>query len=776
MTAMTEDNGYQPANGHPSNLPQSGAPPKTRVGSANEARSIFGRLWEADRYVRGARRARVKGLIDGNPPYRASDLKNAGRDWQCNINFRVSESYIENAVGSFYDLYHEAPTYATIQLKSNNYEEAQRWSQCVTKNFDWLLRYEPTLDFEIQTSQGEMVTYGCGPLMFQDVFDWRPVSVLNEKLKVPEFTRSDVSQWEYCTIEKDYTSDELWKYIMDESAAKALGWNVARVKQAIIRASPVATKGGLYQSWEYHQQQLKNGAIDYGASSNTISVVHLLFREFTKPGDAEGKITHDIFVRDTDDGDKPDTFLFQKIGRYDNWQQVMHPMYYDRGIGGYHHGVTGMGVKMYSAMELQNRLMCANADKAFSPKLFFKPTSSTSAEDFSIVQHSDYGVAPEGFDVMQTPMNGFMEEGLVFNRELTNLVASNLSAYRTNMVEPMKGNPDTATQVKLDASKEASLQKTQMNRYYAQCDALYSEMYRRAISAPNKKAPGGERAIEFVERCKRDGVPPEALKNVEFVKATRVVGQGSEFLRQQSTEFLFGTVLPMLPEGGRTNLIDDVIASRAGYSAVDRYNPRAQQSKLPSDQEAIAMGQVADMKIGVPAVVTETQNPVIFAGLFLQAADQAAASLEQGADPAEVARFLDLDGQAIAQHLQRMSQDPSRKAVVKQMTEQWKKVAQVHDQLVEMLQQKQQEQQEHMAEMQQQQSAMNAELMLAKQKQDAELAMKAEKTRFSIQEKQAKTAQAMSIKDAQAAQNIRNKSIAHQQQMRQSEEKGSDEE
>jgi hypothetical protein len=294
-----------------------------------------------------------------------------------------------------------------------------------------------------------------------------------------------------------------------------------------------------------------------------------------------------------------------------------------------------------------------------------------------------------------------------------------------------------------------------MNRYYQQMDALYAEMYRRAVNAPSDTVPGGERAREFVKRCEKDGVTLDYLKEVEFVKASRVVGQGSEFLRQQSTEMLFASVLPMLPEGGRASLIKDVIASRAGQHAVERYYPEAEASKLPSDQEAIAMGQVADMKIGVPAVVTETQNPVIFAGIFLQAADQAAGSLEQGADPAEVARFLDLAGQAIAQHLQRMAGDPSRKAVVKQMTEQWKKLAQVHDQLVQMLEQQQQEQQERAAELQQQQSQMNGELMLAKQRQDAELAMKNQKNQFGMAEKAAKTRQGMALKDATTAQGIR---------------------
>lgn len=742
-----------PNDSHPKTLSPSGTPPATRVGSANEARAIFHRLWEADQ-GRSAKRAMLKGLVDGNPPYRQHDLRAAGRDWQCNINWRVSESYLENSVGSFYDLYHEAPTYATIRLKKGTPEQVDEWSRIATQHFDWLCRLEPALDYDMQVSQGEMVLYGCGPLMFEDIFDWRPTAVLNEKIKVPEYAKSDVSRWEYCTVEADYTADKLWEYILNEKAAKDLGWNVERVKQAIIHASPMTTKGGLYQSWEWHQQQLKNGAINYGASSKTISVVHLFFREFAKKGEAEGKISHVVILRDGE-SDKPDTFLFQKVGRYEYWCQCIHPMYYDRGGGGYHHSVAGIGVKMYGPMELQNRLLCANADKAFAPKIFFRPTTSTAAEDFSVVQHSDYGITPEGYELMQTPISGVMEEGLVFNREITNLLASNLSAYRTNMAEPLKGNPDTATEVRLNASKEAALQKTQMNRYYAQMDSLYAEMYRRAVAAPSDTVPGGERAREFVERCTKAGVPKEALKEVEYVKATRVVGQGSEFLRQQVLQMLLTTVTPMLPESGRGRLIKDFIGAHAGQAAVDGYYPEKEASALPDDQYAWAVSQVADMKIGVPAVVTDTQNPLVFATTFLQAADQAASTLEQGANPAEVASFLDLAGQAIAQHLQRMAGDPSRKQVVKQLEDQWKKLAKLHDQLVQMVQQQQQEAQEQRAEMQQQMSAMNGEMALAKARQDAELALKAQKTQFGMAEKSARTRQGLAINDAKAASSIR---------------------
>lgn len=1141
-------------------LNPSGTPPETRIGDANQARAIWQMMEQADE-GRDRKRALVKGLVDGNPPYSQSALKAAGLGDKCNINFRVGESYKNQAVGAFYDLFSEAPTYATIQLgrhekKPYSDEQLQTWSRQATVHFDWLCRYEPCFDYNMQLSQDEMVMFGVGPMMFPDFLDWKPMAVLAGQLKVPERAKSDTEYWELAGVKMEYLCDELWSKIKDPEAARNMGWNVERVKQAIINASPETQKGGVHLNWEWHQQQLKNGSIYYAMTSKVISVSHIFCREFAKRGEKAGKITHVIVIRDYADT-TTDKFLFQKVRRFKDWNECLHPMYYDRGSGGFHYGCTGMGVKMYSVMDLQNRTLCNNADKAFTPKIMFKPTTSTGADNFALQQYGDFAVlcldsqteiltsngwigmgkmnlehkvanwsedgtvffdhpkliierqrlqgermvsienghnsirvtehhrmlvkkngsgfkiikaldlagkkceipisgmseplvvelpevkklksdhsrrlsanaytlrklhgmtvaesrlvaeariaqsealhythpsnltleqckligfwigdgsrcklssggveytlcqsaaAPaicdnvaelllrsgvdfiqrkkktkagspfftwslprgtgfgkqgrkgvfsiepyldkggskliwglnesqfdslidglwmadgshgnnttprrgarritginrdlfnllqavacvrgyrasilternprkshykplltlsltkrklhsmtkqyrlkveenwtpemvwcvtsttgniitrrhgfvtitgntEGFDAVQTPMSGIMEEGLVFNRELTNLISSNLSQYRSNAAEPVKGNPDTATKVKLDASKEASLQKTQMARYYQQMDGLYGEMYRRAAS-PDVTDP---RAKEFQKRCEKDGIPLECLRVTEWVKASRVVGQGSEFLRQQSTEFLFGTVLPMLPEGGRANLIDDVIASRAGQSAVDRYNPKKDASTLPDDQYAWAMSQVADMKIGVPAVPTENQNPMIFAQTFLQAADQAAGTLEQGADPREVASFLNLAGQAIAVHLSRMAQDPSRKAQVDEMEVQWKQLAQVHDQLVEAIQEQQAEAQSRQQQMQQRLSEDQMEMMMAKERQDAELAMKKEKNDFGMAEKGAKTRQQLALKDLSAAQTLKNKELAFRQQ-RQARQKNS---
>lgn len=738
-------------------ISQEGRAPKTRVKTALQAKSIYDNLLRAD-MTRSKKRSLVKGLIDGNPPYRAADLKAAGMDHRCNINFRQSESYLNNATGAFYDVATEAPSRVTVKLKHKDPNVASVWSRIVTEHFDWLVKYEPCLDVRWQISQREMVQYGIGPMVFQDEYDWRPHAVLAGQLKVPERTKADTSEWEVATIEVDYLPDKLWEKIIHEPESQRVGWKVGTVKDAIMNASPETQKNGVYKTWEWHQQQLKNGSLSYAMTSKTIKTVHLFIREFAGKDEPEGKISHKIILAD----DTPESgmdFLFEKIGRFDNWKQCVHAMYYDIGDGGFHHAVTGMGVKMYGPMEYQNRLLCNQADKAFTPKLMFKPTTAGSTEDFGLQQFGEYSVLNDGWDAVQTPMSGIMEEGMIFNREVTGIIASNLSQYRQNLQEK-SGNPITAEEVKFKAGQQASLGKTQLSRYYEQLDGLYAEQYRRAASDKLLKTMcGAERALEFQKRCENDGVPKSALREVEHVCATRVVGQGSDYMRQQSLDFIFGAVLPMLPESGRDNLIKDVIASRTGNANVMRYYPTAQGQEKPNDQMAFAAVQIGSMKDGIPAVVTDTQNPVIFAQTFLQAGAQAVQTLQQGADPAEVAGFLELLGAAIAAHLQKLKADPSRKAVYTVLNDQFEQLAKIHDELVKMLTDQAQQQQADKAASQQQFDKQQAEIMLKQQKQIAQLEMRQQAHEQKLSQSAETHRQALVLADASTATDIRNQTV-----------------
>lgn len=743
MTPETTD-----ALGSLKTLDESGSPPMTRIGSAEQARNMVLGLIRNDEN-RARKRALVKGLVDGNPPYNPGKLKEAGRATACNVNWRIAESYLSAALGAFYDVFNEASTYATVETAYGPEENRPQWSRIISEEFDALLKAEPGFDFNMQLSQHEMVLYGSGPLWFNDESDWRAQAGEHRDLYVPEMTRSDAKQYEWCARIMTYRPHELYERIANEKVATTVGWKVGAVKQAIINAAPEdqRTISDQSRTWEWWQQQIKNGSLYFSFGSKVIRVAHVFWQEFAKKDEIHGGISHAIIALDegaqVGGGNKINEWLFHKERRFKYWSEIVHPMYYDHGGGGYHHSVSGMGVKMYGAMEWQNRLMCNLADKTFAPKILFRPTTAEGKQRFALTHMGDYGSVPAGWDAVQTPVGGFLDEGLTFNREIGSTVASNLSQYRQNL-QREGGNPVTAREIDWRASEQARLGKTQLNRYYQQLDGFYYETYKRAAGDKQRnEIAGGKEAKAFQKRCVDRGVPIEALRNCKCVTATRIAGQGSPFMRQQSLEFLLG-MISMLPEGGRATLIEDVIAARSGQSAVRRYFPTPPQDITSLDQQAEAQDKVAAMKVGLLPMVTPTQNALIYAETYLQSGAQAAASLQKGANPAEVGAFLELVGTAVAAQLQRLSVDPTRQAQFKALETEWKRLAQITEQIHKHAQQEQPAPQPMMD--------MEEQSKVAKTKLDMEL--KAAKAKQSMDLKARKFEQDSALKDAQTAQQI----------------------
>lgn len=734
-------------------LEQDGAVPECRMTDARATQNFVRRMIDND-VKRSYKRSRVNGLVDGNPPYKQSKLREAGRAEACNVNWGTGRSYLESGQGAFYDLATEAPSMITFRTAFGTPEQREQWSNLAAKEADRVLATEDDWDYDEQISQFDMVLHGCGPMFFEGPFNVLPRAVQSGDLKVPEFTRSTTKRWEVCMLQVSYNPAELYAFIKDEGAAKTLGWRPSYVKRVIANAMDIKQQAGIQYEWEYFQQELKNNSLSYYDDSKVCQLAFVFWKEF------DGRITQAIVERNTSDGLETQ-YLFISPNKYESFEECVHPMYFDHGNGGYHHSVTGLGVKMYSAMEYQNRLYCNLCDKAFAPKILFRPTTTEATQKFSLAHMGDYAVMPRGFETQQGAVAGLMDDGLAMMGQLNQVMQNVLSSYRSPALSPKQGNPVTKFEKQLEAAMQSALSKTQFNRYYKQRDALISEIWRRLTL----KDTTDERAKLFQKRCKDQGIDPKALTDIEYVGATRVVGQGSAFMRKQAIDALF-PMAGSLPEDGRDNLLADKIAAEAGQAAVARYYPkRDANDKTSSDQQAEALLWVSAMKTGIPPVVTSTQNPLTYAATFLKAATDSLKSLQAGADMMEVYQFLNIAGPAIVQQLQRFQNDPTRKPVFDQMLEQWQQLAKITDQLKNKIQQ---DQAAKNGQQQATQTALTDE-QIKSQKAQNDIQLKSVKTAAQLKQSDEKHQQKMEqgrqnlvLADAKTATEIR---LAHAKAM-----------
>lgn len=647
---------------------------------------------------RSQKRTKVQGLVDGNRPYSPARLKDMGKPTATNVNWGTGKSYLAQAEGIFFDLYSEAPTFCRIITSyGEDEQERQRWNGVMATTAHQLLSQESRWDYAVQCSQHYMTLHGSGPLWFQDAYGVIPRVSRAGDLKVPEEATSDTSFWELAFLLNDYRLFELYDFIKDEAAAKAVGWNVEYTKRVIMNATPKPQTGTKRNDWEYYQEKFKRNSFCTYHDVDNVAVAHCFWKEF------DGRITHAIIEQEftgtssgTGSPKKPDSvnagaqqYLFIHVGRYGSWDEILHPMWYDKGEGT-HYSVTGMGVPMYSAMVLENRLRCNLADKAMSPKLLFKSNSDTN-KPFNLKPMGDFALIGANYDAIQIPMNGIMEDGMVMLQEIQRTTSANLAQYRQGMSRDTAGNPKSATEIKATQAQQYAVAGTAIARYYIQLDHLYTEVVKRLCNL-NTTDPI---AIKFQEICEAKGVPREAFGRIELVEANRVAGQGSQMMRQAALDKLMG-MINRLPEDGQDNLMEAWIASNVGQRNVKTFYPqRAKSGPMGSDAEADAMQQVASMKIGVPPVLAPHQNPVVYATVFLGSAAQALGTVQQGANPVEVLHFVDMAAPAGLAHLKRFANDPTRQDIVKslkQMYDQIEKTAGQMKQAVQKMAQKSQEQ------------------------------------------------------------------------------------
>lgn len=716
----------------------------SKIDSAVSAVSLVSLMRNADK-KRSNVRASVKGIIDGNPPYKSSDLSADGQSYRTNVNFREAEQYLGLALSAFYDLHSESPTLATITCEVDDDENAAEYSRIITSEFDKLQKKDKSFDSEVQLHHHEMVLYGTGPIFWDSPTDWRCKSLRSASLMVPEGTKTDVESWTSCVVLSPYSPDELYKCIDDEESASRVGWDLKTVKQSIMMASPQTTETS--RTWEWHQQQLRNNTVLYSARASKVLAAHVFVKEDS------GKISHYIV-----DERHPSEFLYKKRDKYESWSEFIHPMYYDKGDGE-HHSVKGMGVKMYSIMELKNRAKCNLVDAAaFRGQTLIQPKNSEAMIDASIVPKGPYSVMPPNFDIIPQQATGVLDAPLAVDKELDNVLAGNLSQYRQRIEKP-DGNPRTAFEIQAILAQQSTIGKTQISRYYAQMDAVYSEKFRRAVNCSSSSSVYSKLAMEFKSACAKQGVPTAALSKC-CVKATRVVGQGSSAMRSQALESLLN-ISGAFPPAGQQNLLMDIIASKVGQSMLGRYYPSNKTNSTEQDQAALATLERAAIKGGIIPLVTGSQDHLIHAQTHIHDGATSVQAAEQNPESVpDIASYLIGLVQHTGEHMAALQRDVIHQREFAALKPQFQRLVKIASDMASHAQGQAQAQ----AQQQPAQGGGNQEEMMKQMAFVNDQKRKDMTVQNDIKRKQLKAQQDMALKDTKTAAAIRRTAVKEKEQ------------
>lgn len=654
------------------------SPPSDRLEDAALARELGAKLVENDR-ERSHYRALVDGMLDGNPPFNSAQLKRLGQGYRANLNFREGEGVLNSAKTPYYDLLSEVQSLIQINCMPPDVDpyRADRFARIIAQHYTTMVRSWDGWDFQMQLSQRQMLAHGVGPCVWENEKDWKFRALQNGMVFVPDRQLASVPELEVIIIRQSYSISSLWKKVANKKAAKLAGWNVREAIRAMSNARPKTDDEPNAISPEQFQRRMRVADLYEGVRSSTVSVFHVYVREF------DDSITHGIVC---EDGDAKE-WLFRKRNAAENFSEVIVPFFYDVGTGEWH-SIIGLGKKIFPHVEVSTRLHCQMIDNAFiGSSIMLQQQNEEDTERTQLMQLGPLSIIPPGYSIQPGTIFADLQGPLAVRNALSESLVNNTGSYRMRATPPAQsqGNPRTATEVQAEESTRSYLGKGDIARYYQGLDLLHREMFKRALKGPD------EDSKLFLKRCVADGVPEEVIKSFKQfydVYATRAIGQGSSFQRQQSIRELY-SLMGVLDDKGKKNVVEDYVASLVGQTKVDRYITPAELADEITDQEAFATLENAALKAGAPVLVTSTQSHTRHAQVHLKAGVDAINAVAQGAALEEVVPFLEGVGQHIAQHMQRLQGDPTRGQETSLLMQQFEQFGNIVDELKNRLVQKQ---------------------------------------------------------------------------------------
>jgi hypothetical protein len=675
--------------------PETGERPKTRIGNAGNARQLINRLKYEDN-TRMYRYSQIQGLMDGNPPWSSQALRDIGQGHRANFNLRESEGIVEAAKTPYYDLVFEVPQFATIEFDVPGAEAhlLDNWGQTASEEYSDLLEGWDGFDHEMQLHQWQMVVNGVGPLFWPHYIGWHSEACKARKVLVPQETKANVEQLELCAILHSYRADELEDFIQRGGTYEedGEGWNIPLCKAAIIDCATREMRQTYgTENYDLYQRAIRTGDIFYGIHrSDRIYVASLFVKEFG------GKVSHYIVTdqvlgrmeETVTEPEKETGYLFKRRKKFDSFNEVLCPFFFDSGPDGTWHAVKGLGPKIYDFCDVSNRTFCQMLDGAvIGSGVTLETADANAIEETQIALVGGASVVSPGYKVVQTRIAEALNGAMVMRRELQNTLQSNTGAYRQRVSDETQ--EPTLGQAQMNFQQQSVLNRGSTNRYYYNLDKWHRENVRRILDpAQSDKIPGGREALDFAARCVMRGIPPEILsfKNIRKVTAFRSLGHGSQELRDMATRELVG-LIPYMEETGRNHALRARAAALPGVGMhyVDSFFPPIEKTGVPDAHAALAVLENNALRQPNGTVLVEPQqNHSTHFDVHYNDVMQHVNNPQS--PPQEKLLHMEAAGPHLNQHLNALRGDPTRKPEVKQKQKQLDDLGKISDAMGQQLQ------------------------------------------------------------------------------------------
>ena len=654
---------------------EDGTPVVSRLPSGRAMRTIVDELI-ADDAVAAQTRGRIEGMVNGNKPISDKKLRDDAQSYRANWNDRQSESVIDNRASAYFNMLFDTGRTIEVSFTPGFFPDqriADEYASRIARAFTTTFTREPQIIEALQLAIRDSVELGVGFPVSTNKFDWRVKTIRRGRCFFNRDASANCRDMLMFFALGTMTVSEAWGHIEKEKASTLAGWHIDRLKIAL---ADFFFKGAAKQNFkdnyvlmieEMERMIRDNDSAYFSRQDESMPIVYGFIEE------RSGRVSQYISPYRANS----DEWIFEDFEALDSMADAVIPIPFDFGDGTLA-GVKGLGHRIFPHCTESNRLLMHTIDAVkLSTSLIVQNKLSGDNLAFSMHRFGPVTLLDKNTEPIQTSFAPRIEPAMQLREMLQRILNNNVDFFRSQQENTTQRDSEkTAEQVRMEASHEVKTKEDRAFFAYLRWDALVQTVFKKLISKNSRHVASPRAARQsaqgFWDMCENLGVPLELFTKYSdkiHVRATRSIGSGSPYTKQQNLLALKQLASQSMSEMGRRQLDRELGNVLVGSDNVDKFIPLSEDSQVPTNEHSIAGLEVNDFYEGTECIVGVDQIHSIHIAVHMAAMVQEAQTIQQDPMSVDIERSADLFQYGIPhtlRHIQYLAADPLRKIEAEQ--------------------------------------------------------------------------------------------------------------
>lgn len=479
-----------------------------------QAKNIYDNLEQSGR-LRSMKNARIAARYASEKPYCTKKLEEEGLGWKANFSTSPMVSLVNKVVPRFSQAV-EASKYLTNSSLPETVEGADIKTEAFRREVTATIRSWSGWKNFLTALSMENSLYGFCVAFFGDEFSWYPKAVRQDRSWLPTSTTQTVGDCQLVVIEEVFILNKLFEMIADKEAAKARGWNIKNVVEALNTALPEhrrSTETNAERAYEDLRRESTVGG-SYESGALVVNVIHVYATEI------DGKVSHYIFEK------REFKELFTSEDQHDKMEDAVAFFSLEYGSGTMHSS-RGIGRTVYNLAAVLDRARNDVIDRfGLAGKLLITGDDKM-LKKFKMTLWGSTVLIGSQFTVSEVKVESAVEPFLQLDAFVSSLLNELAGTVSPNVIQ---GERVTAAAVNLAASKDEEVRDILITRYLNQFTELMGVLQRRLCSADVTEPEAKEmqkRLLEIMSRKElkqiSETAPAETVKDFSGVERQQIV-------------------------------------------------------------------------------------------------------------------------------------------------------------------------------------------------------------------------------------------------------------